>query len=76
MFVMMWVLVLYLNPEQFYEQYRTKDNLEKGIRAFREEWACEHAKQALERGVNLGWVDGSHFGCVYEETFMYPKEYQ
>lgn len=70
MLVMMWVLVLYLDPEMFYEQYRTSEHLEIGERAFRYEWECDNARLALERGKALGGNKEDHYACVYEEAFI------
>ena len=69
----MWILISLQDPEQYFEQFRTKDRLEYSVGYFYTQKDCEEAKKAMEKAVlyNAGyWLKG--FTCKQEETLI-PK---
>ena len=69
----MWTLIVLHDPTQYFEQYRTKDQLEYSVGIFRTKEQCDTAKRAMDAAVlfNAGyWIQG--YRCQQEEVLI-PK---
>lgn len=72
MIVTMWILIMIIDPEEFNEWARTKDNLERMIAPFTLESDCRAAMKAMEREAQISFRHHK-YECVLEQMWKHQS---